>query len=89
MFQAGIAACHPGAVLPPHLPDAERPIVLAVGKAAGAMAAAAEVRYGAVPGLAVVPHGTAAELGSIALVHAGHPVPDEARPGRTMSSSSC
>jgi hydroxypyruvate reductase len=78
MFQAGIAACHPQRVLPPHLPDAERPIVLALGKAAAAMAEVAEAHYGAVAGLAVVPHGTTAALRSIELLHAGHPIPDEA-----------
>jgi glycerate 2-kinase len=77
MFQAGIAACHPQRVLPPHLPDARRPIVLAIGKAAAAMAQAAEAHYGAVAGLAVVPHGTTAALRSIELLHAGHPIPDE------------
>jgi glycerate 2-kinase len=77
MFQAGIAACHPQRVLPPHLPDAGRPIVLALGKAAAAMAEVAEAHYGAVAGLAVVPHGTTAALRSIELLHAGHPIPDE------------
>jgi hydroxypyruvate reductase len=77
MFQAGIAACHPQRVLPPHLPDAERPIVLALGKAAAAMAEVAETHYGAVTGVAVVPHGTTAALQSIELLHAGHPIPDE------------
>jgi len=78
MFQAGIAACHPRRVVPPHLPEVERPVVLAIGKAAGEMAAAAEAHYPDVTGIAVVPHGTEAALRSIALLHAGHPLPDEA-----------
>ncbi|MEA3029511.1 MAG: glycerate 2-kinase [Sphingomonadales bacterium] len=78
MFQAGIAACHPRNVLPPHLPEVERPVVLAVGKAAGAMAKVAEARYPDARGVAIVPHGVAADLRRIALLHAGHPVPDEA-----------
>lgn len=78
MFQAGIAACHPDKVLRPHLPDVERPIVLAVGKAAATMAAVAEAHYPALSGVAVVPHGTNAALRSLALLHAGHPIPDEA-----------
>jgi hydroxypyruvate reductase len=78
MFQAGIAACHPRLVLPPHLPPADRAIVLAVGKAAGAMAEVAEGHYPNLSGIAVVPHGTDARLDGIALVHAGHPIPDEA-----------
>jgi glycerate 2-kinase len=77
MFQAGIAACHPRRVLPAHLPDAERPIVLAIGKAAAAMAEVAEAHYGAATGVAVVPHGVIAELENIDLLHAGHPVPDQ------------
>ncbi|HYD13044.1 MAG TPA: DUF4147 domain-containing protein [Allosphingosinicella sp.] len=77
MFHAGIAACHPETVLPPHLP-AERPrVVLAIGKAAGAMARVAEARYPGVGGIAVVPHGWDADLATIELRHAGHPVPDE------------
>ena len=77
MFHAGIAACHPAQVLPRHLP-AERPrVVLAIGKAAAAMAQVAEAHYPGVGGLAVVPYGWDAKLSSIALIHAGHPVPDE------------
>jgi len=78
MFQAGIAACHPRRVLPPHLPAVEEPVVLAIGKAAAEMAAVAEAHYPALSGVAVVPHGTDAALRSIALLQAGHPVPDEA-----------
>ncbi len=78
MFQAGIDACHPRQVLPPHLPEAKRVRLLAVGKAADAMAKVAEARYPDATGIAVVPHGTLAELGRIELLHAGHPLPDEA-----------
>ncbi|HVQ08045.1 MAG TPA: DUF4147 domain-containing protein [Allosphingosinicella sp.] len=81
MFQAGIDACHPQSVLPAHLPAAADGdmIVLALGKAAGEMAAVAEARYGEkARGLAVVPHGVAAPLKRIALIRAGHPVPDAA-----------
>ena len=78
MFHAGIAACHPGTVLPRHLP-AERPqAVLAIGKAAGAMAKVAEAHWPGIGGIAVVPHGWDAELAKIELLHADHPVPDEA-----------
>jgi len=78
MFQAGIDACHPRAVLPAHLPDVERPLVLALGKAAGEMAKVAEAHYPDASGIAVVPHGVEARLERIALLHAGHPVPDAA-----------
>ena len=80
IFAAGVAACHPRAVLPAHLPAAPkgRLIVLAVGKAAAAMAEVAEARYGArAEGIAVVPRGTAGALHSIELLHAGHPLPNE------------
>ena len=80
MFQAAVAACHPRAVLPPHLPPAPRGrlIVLAIGKGAAAMAEVAEAHYGArVEGIAVVPYGTSGTLAAIELLHAGHPLPDE------------
>jgi len=84
MFQAGIAACHPERVLPPQLPPrAEgRLIVLALGKAAIAMARVAEAHYGeGIEGLAVAPHGTPGRLSALEIVHAGHPIPDEASVG--------
>lgn len=78
MFQAGIDACHPRTVLPPHLPEAVRPLVLAVGKAAGGMAKIAEQFYPDARGVAIIPHGVEADLRRIDLLHAGHPVPDRA-----------
>ena len=78
MFQAGIDACHPRKVLPAHLPDVGRPLVLALGKAAGEMAKVAEAHYPDATGIAIVPHGVEARLERIALLHAGHPIPDAA-----------
>lgn len=81
LFQAGIAACHPKRVLPGHLPEppAGRVIVLALGKAAGEMAKVAEAHLGPkASGVAIVPHGTSAELARIEVLHGGHPLPDEA-----------
>src|SRR5688500_11100936 len=82
IFRAGVAACLPERVLPPFLPERPpdgRTLLLAVGKAAGTMARAAETRLaGQVVGCAVVPHGTDADLDRVELFHAGHPVPDEA-----------
>ena len=81
IFRAGVAACHPERVLPPALPGppAGRTIVLAVGKAAAAMAEVVEKHWeGPFSGLAVAPHGTAARLRRIELMTAAHPVPDEA-----------
>ena len=79
MFQAGIDACRPALTLAGHLPPPPRgtPIVLALGKAAAEMAKVAEARYGsALRGVAAIPHGAAADLDHLVLVHAGHPVPD-------------
>jgi len=81
IWSAGVAACHPARVLPPHLPPAPegRVILLGVGKAAGEMAAVAEAHFGGKAcGIAVVPHGFEAKLERIALLHAGHPIPDSA-----------
>lgn len=80
IFRAGVAACLPGRVLPPHLP-AEPPrgrtLVLALGKAAAAMAGVAEARLaGPVEGVAVVPHGVVGRLERIELLRAAHPLPD-------------
>jgi hydroxypyruvate reductase len=78
MFHAGIGACLPEQVLPAHLPAESPRVILAIGKAAGAMARVAEARYPRVGGVAVVPPGWDAELERIELLHAGHPLPDEA-----------
>ncbi len=81
IFRAGVAACHPEAVLPPHLPEPPqgRTILLAVGKAAAAMARVAEARWREpLGGVAVVAHGVESGPGEIELMQAGHPVPDEA-----------
>jgi glycerate 2-kinase len=81
IFQAGVAACLPGRVLPRHLPDppAGRTILLAVGKAAVPMARVVEERWqGDLTGVAVTPHGSGARLERIATIYAGHPVPDAA-----------
>ena len=83
LFHAAVAAAHPRNCLPPHLPQAPRSgrlIVLAAGKAAGAMAEIAEARYdlpaGRIAGLAVTRHGYARPTRHIRMVEAGHPVPD-------------
>ncbi len=82
LFDAAVAAAHPASCLGPLLPQppAGRLIVLAAGKAAGAMAEAAEQRYGDAPleGIAVARHGYGRPLKRIEMIEAGHPVPDEA-----------
>jgi hydroxypyruvate reductase len=82
LFDAAVAAAHPASCLVPLLPQppAGRLVVLATGKAAGAMAEVTEQRYGDVPleGIAVARHGYGRPLKRIEMIEAGHPVPDEA-----------
>jgi len=88
IFDAAVAAAHPDGILGAHLPAPPqgRIICLAAGKGAAAMAAAAERHY--LDGLAFAParfsgiattrHGHGVPTRRIAVVEAGHPVPDEA-----------
>ncbi|HWM83512.1 MAG TPA: glycerate kinase [Pseudolabrys sp.] len=86
LFQTAVAAAHPAQCLPRYLPEppAGRLIVLAGGKAAGAMAETAERIYlqGLAPdrldGLAVTRHGYGRPTQRIPVIEAGHPVPDDA-----------
>jgi glycerate 2-kinase len=89
LYRTAVAAAHPANCLTPHLPDPPptgRLIVLAAGKAAGAMAEVAEAHYLdalAVPaarlsGVAVTRHGYGRPTRIVKLMEAGHPVPDAA-----------
>lgn len=81
IFRAAVAACHPRQMLPGQLPPPPRgrTILLAIGKAAAAMAELAEEHWnGPLSGLAVGRHGDTATLRRIAFATAAHPVPDEA-----------
>src|ERR1700739_750334 len=88
IFDAAVAAAHPDVVLSPHLRPIPkgRVICLAAGKAAAAMAAAAERHYldelGLAPerllGVATTRHGHGLPTRRIKVIEAGHPVPDEA-----------
>src|ERR1700692_3629587 len=88
IFDAAVAAAHPDTVVSAHLrpPPKGRVICLAAGKAAAAMAAAAERHYlnelGLAPsrltGLATTRHGHGVPTRRIKVIEAGHPVPDEA-----------
>lgn len=88
LFRAAVSAAQPATCLPPLLPPMPRGrlIVLAAGKAAGAMAETAEAHYlarchvepGRIAGLAVARHGYGRPLGLLRMIEAGHPVPDEA-----------
>ena len=88
IFDAAVAAAHPDVVLSAHLRPIPkgRVICLAAGKAAAAMAAAAERHYldelGLAPerlaGIATTRHGHGVPTRRIKVIEAGHPVPDEA-----------
>lgn len=83
MFEAGVRAADPLAVLAPHLPEpprAGRVVVVGVGKAAAKMAQAVEAAWADVPltGLVIAPHGAGLPLARIALRFGAHPVPDAA-----------
>jgi hydroxypyruvate reductase len=92
LYEAAVAAAHPDVCLPAHLPlppEQGQLIVVGAGKAAAAMAMAAEAHYrklGALDrlsGFVTAPHGTPEALGKIGpsvidIVAARHPTPDEA-----------
>jgi hydroxypyruvate reductase len=89
LFAKAVAAAHPLSCLPPHLPAPPahgRLILLAAGKAAGAMIEVAEQHYpdamkfpvGRMSGIAVARHGYGRPTRVIPTVEAGHPVPDAA-----------
>jgi hydroxypyruvate reductase len=88
IFDAAVAAAHPDIVLSAHLRPIPkgRVICLAAGKAAAAMAAAAERHYldqlgldpGRLSGIATTRHGHGVPTRRITVIEAGHPVPDEA-----------
>src|ERR1700686_5917763 len=88
IFGAAVAAAHPDSVLSAHLRPVPkgRVICLAAGKAAAAMAAAAERHYldalemdpARLSGFATPRHGHGVPTRRIKVIEAGHPVPDEA-----------
>jgi hydroxypyruvate reductase len=87
LFRTAVAAAHPARCLPPHLPDPPdggRLIVLAAGKAAGSLTEAAEAHYprlleqGLLDGVAVARYGYGRPTRRVAMIEAGHPVPDAA-----------
>jgi len=77
-FHHALAATDPKRRVEAELgPEPERPHVLAVGKAAGPMLAAAEAAWPNAKGFGVVPKGYRQGI-RLPLVEAGHPLPDEA-----------
>ena len=89
LFRTTVAAAHPAACLPPHLPappETGRLVLLAAGKAAGSMTEVAERHYretvglrpDQVTGIAVTRQGYARPTQSVPVAEAGHPMPDAA-----------
>ena len=87
LFRAAVAAAHPSRCLPPALPEPPpdgRLLILAAGKGAGSLTEVAEAHYLArmpqnrFDGIAVTRHGYGRPTKRIAMVEAGHPVPDAA-----------
>jgi glycerate 2-kinase len=92
LYDAAVAAAHPDICLPAHLPlppETGRLYVVGAGKAAAAMAVAAEAHYrrlgvlDRVSGFTTAPHGTPEALTGarpsvIGIVSARHPTPDAA-----------
>ena len=89
LFITAVAAVHPATCLAPFLPPppaAGRLIVLAAGKAAGAMTETVERHYfdalGLDPerlnGVAVARHGYGRPTKRVPMIEAGHPIPDAA-----------
>jgi len=88
IFDAAVGAAHPDKMLRRYLPGPPRGrvFIVAAGKAAAAMAAAAERHYiddaGLAPerisGVATTRHGHAVPCRRVEVIEAGHPVPDEA-----------
>ena len=88
IFDAAVAAAHPGGRLAAHLPAPPkgRIVLLGAGKAAGSMIAAAEAHYldttglpaDSLTGLGVARQGYGCATRVVPVIEAGHPVPDQA-----------
>lgn len=76
IFDAGVAAADPEAAVTRHLSGPAPALILAIGKAAGAMARAALQVYPGVPALVVTNYENAVPLDGADVMAAGHPVPD-------------
>jgi glycerate 2-kinase len=97
LFRTAVAAAHPASCLPallPPPPSAGRLMILAAGKAGGAMAEVAERHYldachlpaSRMSGLTVTRHGYGRPTRVVRVVEAGHPVPDNAGLAATLDT---
>ena len=90
IFDAAIGSAAPDAAIRRHLPEKPkgRCIVVGVGKASAAMAAALDAAWAdvALSGVVATRYGHAVPAGRIRIIEAGHPVPDveSERAARTM-----
>jgi hydroxypyruvate reductase len=81
LFDAALDAVAAARCVPPHLPAPlrGRTLVVGAGKASAAMAQAVERHWaGALSGIVVVPYGHGAPCERVAVIEAGHPLPDAA-----------
>ncbi|WP_236021298.1 glycerate kinase [Sedimentimonas flavescens] len=81
LFDTAIEAARPASVLPrvlPPKPESGRVAVVAVGKAAAAMAGALENAWGPCEGIALTRYGHILPTRQIEVIEAAHPVPDQA-----------
>lgn len=81
VYLSAVDACHPRRVIPAALPRKPpgRIVAIAAGKAAAAMAGAVEDCWGRLDGgIVVTRHGHDADVASLSVIQAAHPVPDEA-----------
>ena len=78
IFEAGVQAADPVAAVTRHLDQVTRPaLIIAFGKAAHGMAAAALARFTGVPAIVVTNYENTAPLAGADVYAAGHPVPDQ------------
>lgn len=75
-LQAALTQCHPYRLTRAALPEPIAPTILAAGKAAGPMLAAALEQFPDAPGFGVTRYGHGQDLGRFPLLEAGHPLPD-------------
>jgi len=81
LFRAALAGADPLRAIVPHLPPAPagRTVVIGAGKAAARMALGVEQHWqGSLEGVVVTRYGHGAPTRRIAVIEAGHPVPDDA-----------